>query len=129
MLQLERVIYPQVHSSIKLQEGSSMELENRFSLNVNFDDKSKKCIATFDVQSVCTAHTDWFDVSVQIVGFFSFDKIDTDDDRKQAHNEVYGILFTYAQSMVSELTAKAGIVPLMLEKASMDFDEVKNPNS
>ena len=124
MLQLERIIYPKIHSSINIQEEGSIEIENRMSLSVNFDKKNKKCIATFEIQSICQAHVDWFSVEVQVVGAFSCGEMDSDDDKKRIHTEAYDTLFPYAQSMISELTTKAGIVPLMLEKASINFDEV-----
>ena len=72
MLKLERIFYPEIHSSVNIQEKGSMEIENRFSLNVNFDNKNQKCISTFEIQSVCKAHEDWFNVGVKIVGIFKF---------------------------------------------------------
>ena len=71
MLKFERIFYPEIHSSVNIQEEGSMEIENRFSLNVNFDNKNRKCISTFEIQSVCKAHEDWFNVVVKIVGIFS----------------------------------------------------------
>ena len=41
MLKLERIFYPEIHSSVNIQEEGSMEIENRFSLNVNFDNKNQ----------------------------------------------------------------------------------------
>ena len=129
MLQLERIIYPQIHSSINIQEEGSIEIENRLSLNVNFDQKSKKCVSTFEIQSVCKAHADWFNVGVQIVGIFACEKMESDDHKKLAHTESYDTLFPYAQSIISELTTKAGMIPFMLEKAPMNFDNVKINNA
>ena len=128
MLKLERIFYPEIHSSVNIQEEGSMEIENRFSLNVNFDNKNQKCISTFEIQSVCKAHEDWFNVGVKIVGIFSCEKVDTDEDKKQIHTESYDTLFPYAQSVISELTTKAGMVPLILEKAPINFGEVKITN-
>ena len=128
MLKLERIFYPEIHSSVNIQEEGSMEIENRFSLNVNFDNKNQKCISTLEIQSVCKAHEDWFHVGVKTVGIFSCEKVDTDEDKKQIHTESYDTLFPYAQSVISELTTKAGIMPLILEKAPINFGEVKITN-
>ena len=128
MLKLERIFYPEIHSSVNIQEEGSMEIENRFSLNVNFDNKNQKCISTFEIQSVCKSHEDWFNVRVKIVGIFSCEKVDSDEDRKQIHTESYDTLFPYAQSVISELTTKAGMIPLILEKAPINFGEVKITN-
>ena len=94
----------------------------------NFDNKNQKCISTFEIQSVCKAHEDWFNVGVKIVGIFSCEKVDTDEDKKQIHTESYDTLFPYAQSVISELTTKAGMMPLILEKAPINFGEVKITN-
>lgn len=125
MLKLERIIFPQIHSSVNIQEEGTIEIENRFSLNVNFDSKNKKCISTFEIQSICKSHPDWFNISVKIIGVFFCEKADSDADKKQIHTESYDTLFPYAQSMISDLTTKAGMMPLILEKAPIDFGEVK----
>lgn len=125
MLKLERVYYPQIHSSISIPEEGSIEIENKFSLNVKFDSQHKKCISTLETKSTCNMHEDWFSVLLRIVGIFSFDRIDSDEDLKHIHAESYDMLFPYAQSMMSELTTKSGIPPLMLEKVPMDFGVIK----
>lgn len=129
MLKLERAFYPEIHSSINIPQEGSIDVENRFSLNVSFDSRNKRCVSTFEIQSVCKAHPDWFRVSVKIVGIFLCEKLDSDEERKQAHTESYDNLFPYAQATISDLTTKAGIAPMILEKAPIDFGQVKITNN
>ena len=125
MLKLERVVYPKIHSLIDIRENGSIEIENSFSLSVNYNDKNKSCVSTFEVQSICKSHEDWFNISIKLVGVFLCDSMETDDDLRRAHVESYDALFPYAQSIIAELTTKGGTLPLMLEKAPIDFTGVK----
>lgn len=130
MLQLERVFCPRVDSRISIKEPSIIEIENSFSLSAIFNQLEKKCVSTFDVHSICNNHPDWFDVKVQIVGVFSCaDTVDTDDNKKRMHAESYDILFPYVQSIIAELSTKAGIPPLILEKNPIDFEKVVLQNN
>ena len=124
MIQLQRVIFPKIHSSINIQTERKIQIENSFNLNINFDLKDKKCISTLTISSQCKEHLEWFDVSVTIIGIFTFDEISTVEQKKQIHSESYDMLFPYIQSVISDITAKAGLPAFMLEKAPINFDKI-----
>ena len=125
MLQTQKVVFPKIQSLIDLKDSKTIEVETHFSLTVDFDENKESCSAAFDVSTVCKEHPDRFSISVQALGFFKCDKPETDADKKNMHAEAYDILFPYMQSMIADLTTKAGTPPLMLKMVDIDFSAIK----
>ena len=125
MLQTQKVVYPKIQSLIDIKDEGTIEIENRFGLTVDFDEKKENCLATFNVSAVCKEHPDWFSVTVQVLGFFTCGKVESDAEKKKVHSEAYDILFPYMQSIIADLTTKAGVPPLMLEKVNIDFSAIE----
>ena len=125
MLQTQKVVYPKIQSLIDIKDEGTIEIENRFGLTVDFDEKQENCMATFNVSAICKDHPEWFSVTVQVLGFFNCGKVKTDIEKKNVHAEAYDILFPYMQSIIAELTTKAGMPPFMLEKVNIDFSAIE----
>lgn len=125
MLTTQKIYYPKINSEINIPEDSTIEIQNALSLNIDYSKKNQACVASFDVSSVCNEHPDWFSIKIQVIGIFGYDKADTIEEKKFIHKEAYDMLFPYAQSMVSDLTTKAGHPPFILEKFDMNFSEIE----
>lgn len=125
MLQTQKVVCPKIQSIIDIKDKGTIEVENCFRLTVDFDENKESCLAAFNVSAICKEHPDRFSVTVQVLGFFNCGKVENDTDKKNVHIEAYDILFPYMQSIVADLTTKAGVPPLILEKMNIDFSTIE----
>lgn len=127
MLRLFKVLYPEIHSCISFDsDGITIEIESNMSINLNIDKKSKKAVATLDAHVTCREKPTMFKIDVKAVGLFYIDvELETEEQKKELHIEAYNSLFPYVQGTVSELTTKAGLQPLILEKSVLKLEDIK----
>ena len=123
-LQLQKVLYKKVNSCFDMKENMEIQIRNNFSLKVNYSDDNKECYATLESVSCATDNPEIFNIGIELVGIFSCDGIYGDEDRQFAHMQVCNYLFPYVQSMVADLSGKAGLPPLMLEIPRIDLSTV-----
>lgn len=123
-LQLQKVIYKKVDSLFDIKEDIELRVQNSFSMNVNYDYENKMCIATLNNLTNAPDSPDSFHINLEVIGIFSYQGIESDEDRKEAHIQIYNFLFPYMQSMVADLSGKAGLPPLMIEMTKIDPGDV-----
>ena len=124
MLQLQKVLYKKINSCFDLKDDMEIQIQNSFSLKVNYSDDNKGCYATLESVSCSAENPDMFNIGIEMVGIFSCEGIHEDKDKQLAHVQVYNYLFPYVQSMVADLSVKAGLPPFMLEMARIDLETV-----
>ena len=123
-LQLQKVVYKKINSFFEINKSIELQVQSTFSLNIEYDDSNKACFATLKNETFAPEHPDIFNIDIEIIGIFKCDGITDDEDKKIAHTEIYNYLFPYVQLMISDLSIKAGLPPLMVERANQMPDEV-----
>ncbi|MCD7829675.1 MAG: protein-export chaperone SecB [Clostridiales bacterium] len=115
----------EVHFVNKLTKQGQIQLDSSFTFNVNFAKDGKRCIAKV-YQSIKDKNGgDELFVSVDLIGAFSCQGIDSDEDKKQVHAQCYDQLFPYIQSTVQNLMQASGIPGFQLRKAVINADNVQ----
>ena len=64
-------------------------------------------------------------IVVECVGWFAYEGILNDEDRKVAHAQAYMLLFPYVQNEIAQLVMSAGLPPLMIRMGKIDMESVK----
>lgn len=123
-LQLKRVLYKKINSLFESGDNGELQIETNFTTNVNYCKENKTCLATMTNHTVAKDHPELLDVSVEIIGIFVFEEIETEEDKREAHIQMYSFLFPYIQSIVADLSIKAGFPPLLLEMPCLELSEV-----
>lgn len=123
-LQLQKVLYKKIESCFEIKENIELQVQNQFSMNINYDEDNKHCFATLKNETVAVEHPEIFRIYLELVGIFSCDGIENETDKKVAHIQVYNYLFPYTQAMIADLSAKAGLPPLMIEMINLDPSSV-----
>lgn len=123
-LQLQRVIFKKINSFFEIKENVELQVQNTFSLNVNYTNDNSECYVTLKNDTNAPNNPDVFNINIEIIGIFKCENIVSLEDKKSAHVQIYNYLFPYAQSMVAELCVKAGLPPLMIEMAVLNPSEV-----
>ena len=65
-----------------------------------------------------------FFLSVEMLGVFKCEGVESEEDKKQIHTQCYDQLFPYMQSEVSHLCTASGMNGLVLRKAKIDPSQV-----
>lgn len=125
---LEKAVFKTINSNIDFKENATIEIETQFSLSVEYFGETEKCIATLINETRFNEHPEIFDISLTVIGhFFCPDMPEklSDDDARTVHTTIYDALFPYAQSMIADLTTKAGLPPLMIKKADLNLNSIE----
>ncbi len=123
-LNLQHQVFKEIHLSVNIQKGMKLEVESTFSFNVNYVEKDTKCIACLKQEIKEKTDSSKFSVSVEGIGIFACEDINSPEDKKQAHIQSYNLLFPYVQNMISSLTISAGLPPLMIKMANMKVEDI-----
>ena len=123
-LQLQKIIYKKINSIFDIKENMELQVQNTFSLNVNYTENNNVCVATLRNDTNSPNNLDAFNISLEIVGVFSCEGIVSVIDKQEAHVQIYKYLFPYSQSMIADLSVKAGLPPLMIEMVNLNPSEV-----
>ena len=123
-LQLQKVIYKKVNSFFEINKNVELSVQNTFSMNVSYTEDNKTCFATLTNKTYAPENPDVFNIDLELIGIFNCQGIESNEDKQEAHVQIYKFLFPYTQSMIADLSAKAGLPPLMIEMVKLDLSEV-----
>jgi preprotein translocase subunit SecB len=115
----------EVHFSNKLTEQGQIQLDSSFTFNVNFAKDGKRCIAHIYQSVKDKEDGEKLFASVDVIGAFSCDGIEGDEDKKQVHAQCYDQLFPYMQSTIQNLMQASGIPGFQLRKAVINPENVR----
>ena len=111
----------------KVKGNVKIELKNSYSYNVRYTNNNI-CEGRFTVNIVDKANPETFSVTLVLVGIFSFAE---GMERELIHIQTYHELFPYARAFVTNITANAGIQPIMIPDMDIESREIyrfDNPN-
>lgn len=123
-LQLQKVIYKKVNSFFEINENVELQVQNTFSMKVNYTEDNKTCFATLTNKTNAPENPDVFNIDLELIGIFNCQGIESNEDKQKAHVQIYNFLFPYTQSMIADLSTKAGLPPLVIEMVQLDLSEV-----
>ncbi len=115
----------EVHFTNKLTQQGQIQLTSSFTFNVNFSKDGKRCIARIYQSVKDKEESEQLFASVDMVGAFACENVETDEDKKQVHAQCYDQLFPYLQSVLQTLMQSSGIPGFTLRKAVMNPENVR----
>lgn len=123
-LNLKQQVFKEIHMEVDIRENKELELESKFSFNVNYNEDNSSCIARLRQEVKSKRDAKEFSILVEGLGHFICEGIETDDDKKSAHVQAYMLLFPYVQNMVAQLARNAGLPPFMVDMANLRTEDV-----
>ncbi len=123
-LSLKQVVFKEIHMEVDIRENKELELENKFSFDVNYNNDNSLCIAHLRQEVASKNNTKEFNIIVDALGNFICEGIETEVDKKGAHIQSYLLLFPYVQNMIAQLANHAGLPPFMIDMAKMRIEDV-----
>ena len=118
-LQLKKVVFKKINSFLEVQQDTEININNSFSLEVNYAEKENICVATLKNKTYAQEDPENFKISLELQGLFQCGMISSDSEKQKAHIQIYQYLFPYAQMMIADLSVKAGLPMLMVEMPEM----------
>lgn len=104
----------------KLENGTRVELGNRYSYNVSYA-ANNTCRGTFNITVEDKEKPDKFGITLVIDGFFEFTE---GMEKEKVHVQSFKELFPYARAIVSTVTANSGIAPLILPPIDIESQDI-----
>lgn len=115
----------------KLPGATKLQLKNQYSHNVKYG-KENTCegILTVNINDKNAELNGNFGISVTIQGIFQWQG---ELDKEKIHIETFKNLFPYARALITNLTANAGMPPIIIPPIDFDNQEIyrieMNPNN
>ncbi len=88
---------------------SPMEIQTKYSYNVKYTNTGT-CRGELTVEVLEKNNPESFNLKVVFAGLFEF----TEAPREVLHRETFNTLFPYVRSLITTITANAGIMPIIL---------------
>ena len=104
----------------KLENGTRVELGNRYSYNVSYA-PNNTCRGEFNISVEDKANPDKFGIKLVIVGFFEFEE---GVEKERVHVQSFKELFPYARAIVTTVTANSGIAPMILPPIDIESQDI-----
>lgn len=103
-----------------LQGGTRLELQNKYSHNVKYSNNNA-CEGILKVDINDKSDNDNFKISVTVQGLFQYEGEIT---KERLHVETFKELFPYARSLVTTITANAGMPPIIIPPIDIESQEI-----
>lgn len=104
----------------KLENGTKVELETKYSYNVSYSN-TNMCRGEVSVIMSDKKTPDKFKIKVVLLGVFSFKQ---GVPKETIHVETYKELFPYVRAFVTNLTANAGIPPIIVPGIDIEAQSI-----
>ena len=111
----------------KINTTQKIEIKNSYSYNVRYTNQNL-CEGKFTINIVDKENSENFSVKLVLCGIFTFDP---EMQREIIHVQTYKELFPYARTIITTITANAGIPPIILPNMDIENKEIyriDNPN-
>ena len=104
----------------KLENGTRVELGNRYSYNVSYA-PNNTCRGEFNITVEDKENPDKFGVTLVLIGFFEFAQ---GMEKERVHVQSFKELFPYARAIVTTVTANSGIAPMILPPIDIESQDI-----
>ena len=112
----------------RIKGNTKIELKNSYAYNVRYTNQNI-CEGKFTVKINDKENPDAFNIKLVLAGIFEYDP---SESREVLHIQTYKELFPYARSIVTTITANAGVQPIMIPDMDIENREIyrfDNPNN
>ena len=103
-----------------LEPNTKLELKNQYSHNVKYA-RNNICEGILKVDITDGAGNENFRISVTVQGLFAYEG---ETDKERIHIETFRELFPFARALVTNLTANAGMPPIIIPSIDLDNQEI-----
>lgn len=127
-LKLKAYKIEEIQFANKIKGNTKIELKNSYAYNVRYTNQNI-CEGKFTVKINDKENPDSFNIKLVLAGIFEYDPLES---REVLHIQTYKELFPYARSIVTTITANAGIQPIMIPDMDIENREIyrfDNPNN
>ena len=104
----------------KLENGTRVELGNRYSYNVSYA-ANNTCRGEFNITVEDKENPDKFGINLVLIGIFEFDE---GLEKERVHVQSFKELFPYARAIVTTVTANSGIAPMILPPIDIESQDI-----
>ena len=104
----------------KLENGTRVELGNRYSYNVSYA-QNNMCRGEFTLDVEDKANPDKFGIHLVLVGIFEFN---SDLEKERVHVLSFKDLFPFARTIITTVTANAGIPPVIVPPIDIESQDI-----
>ncbi len=112
----------------KMPGATKLELKNQYSYNVKYGNNNT-CEGIFTVKVTDKAGNENFGINATVQGIFQYEG---ELVREKVHVDSFNALFPYARALVTNLTAMAGMPPIIIPPIDIENQEIyrieMNPN-
>ena len=111
----------------KIRGNTKIELKNSYAYNVRYTNQDI-CEGKFTVTIEDKNNPGGFNIRLILAGIFEYD---ASVEREILHIQTYKELFPYARTIITTITANAGIQPIMIPDMDIENREIyrfENPN-
>ncbi len=111
----------------KIKATTKIELKNSYGYNVRYTNQNI-CEGKFTVTITDKEAPENFSIKLVLCGIFAYDP---ELEREIIHVQTYKELFPYARTIITTITANAGIQPIMIPDMDIENREIyrfDNPN-
>lgn len=103
-----------------LENGTRVELGNKYSYNVNYA-PNNVCRGEFTVEVADKEHPEKFGIKVVFVGIFEFEE---GMEKEKIHVQSFKELFPYARALITTITANSGIQPIIIPPIDIESQDI-----
>lgn len=119
-VQLKAYKASQIQFVSNLENGTRVELGNKYSYNVNYANNNV-CRGEFTIEVVDKANPDKFGIKAVIIGIFEFEE---GMAKEKIHVQSFKELFPYARALITTITANSGIAPIIIPPIDIEAQEI-----
>ena len=120
LTQLKAYKVKEVVFSNNITAKVQLHFNNKVSYNVKYDNHGM-CEGTMTVEVFDKKQPDVLNVKVTVCGVFT---VAPDAKKELVHVETFKELFPYAKSLITMLSANAGIPPIIVQNVDIDNQEI-----
>jgi len=112
-------------SNLSVNVGALQEIQIsvEYNFGISYTEDNKQAVAKIEQRIKTGNDPETFFLSVTMEGVFDCENIIDDEDKKNAHINIYNQLFPYVQAHISYLTVCAGLPALII---SPDYITAEN---
>ena len=103
-----------------LENGTRVELGNKYSYNVNYA-PNNVCRGEFTIEVADKENPEKFGIKVVIVGIFEFEE---GMEKEKIHVLSFKELFPYARALITTITANSGIQPIIMPPIDIESQNI-----
>ncbi|WP_407386177.1 hypothetical protein [Ruminococcus sp.] len=104
-----------------LDNGTKIELGNKYSYQVQYAVGKNMAKGTFDIEVHNKENPDQFKIHVIVVGIFAYN---ANEKKELIHTETFKALFPYTKALITTVTANCGIQPVIIPNIDIDNQEI-----